>query len=355
MKTLHKYLIINALGITFCLMCSMLSYGQHSTGNGSNSGSKPTGGSSGGNAGAVHASSPAPVAASRPSGPPQHSGAPVQVQGVGNVNRQGTAVHGNYGYGPRQGVNINQGNGARGNYSFPQRQGVSANPGNAFGGGNPGNAQRIGVLRPAGGGGYVTASHVSYGNGGYWGNHGYYHYNRGYYTTYYSPRVGFTCAALPYGYYPFFWGDSQYYYSDGLFYQYENDVYTVVEPPVGAEVAALPDKAQSIVINGQQYYELDGVYYQPYTKDDGTLVYVVAGKDGELNTNSTVQTDDQPQGPRIGDVVNQLPPNCRKINVNGQKLYVSEDGIYYQQQVDGNGVINYKIVGLPTDDGSGQN
>jgi hypothetical protein len=89
---------------------------------------------------------------------------------------------------------------------------------------------------------------------------------------------------LPFGYYPFYWGDYQYYYSDGLYYQYNDNQYTVVEPPVGASVNSLPSKAQAITINGEQYYESNGVYYRAVTKDDGTVVYEVAGKDGELNT-----------------------------------------------------------------------
>jgi hypothetical protein len=123
----------------------------------------------------------------------------------------------------------------------------------------------------------------------------------------------------------------------------------VVEPPIGAEIATLPENAQSIVINGQQYYELNGVYYQPYTKDDGTVVYQIAGKDGQLNTNSD-QDYQQPQGPQMGDIINQLPSDCRKIKVNGTKLYVSQDGVYYQQQVDSNGNTTYKVVGLPSDE-----
>jgi len=136
---------------------------------------------------------------------------------------------------------------------------------------------------------------------------------------------------LPYGYYPFFWGDYQYFYSEGLYYQYDNNEYTVVEPPIGAEIATLPDKAQSIVINGVQYYELNGVYYMPVTKDDGSVVYEVVGKDGELNTtDQTTVQDQQPQGPQMGDIVTQLPPDCKKIKVNGSKLWVSPDGVYYQ-------------------------
>jgi hypothetical protein len=182
----------------------------------------------------------------------------------------------------------------------------------------------------------------------------YYHYNRGYYGSYYAPRLGFSVGILPYGYYPFYYGDYQYFYSGGLFYQFDNDQYTVVEPPVGAEVTTLPSNAQSIVINGQQYYEADGVYYAPITKDDGTLSYQVAGKDGELNTADDQSVDNTPAAPQIGDVVTQLPPNCRKISVNGTKLYLSPDGIYYQVQVDQNGTKTYKIVGLPEDDNQNQ-
>lgn len=178
----------------------------------------------------------------------------------------------------------------------------------------------------------------------------YYHYNHGYYGSYYAPRLGFSIAVLPYGYYPFYYGDYQYFYSGGLFYQYDNDQYTVVEPPVGAEIKTLPSDAQSIVINGQQYYEADGIYYIPITKDDGTLSYQVAGKDGELNTTGDDQSvNNAPPAPQIGDIVNSLPPNCRKITVNGNRLYLSPDGVYFKAQVDADGNKTYQIVGLPSD------
>ncbi len=242
------------------------------------------------------------------------------VRGPVFVDRQGNVIHNNPGFAPRTGAVM---------------QNV---PRGATAGGLSG-------YRPG----------VAVGHGGYWGNHGYYHYSHGYYNSYYAPRLGFSIGVLPYGYYPFFYGDYQYYYSDGLFYSYDNNQYTVVEPPVGAQVNALPEKAQSIVINGQQYYEADGVYYQLVTKDDGSTVYEVAGKDGELNTGST-QDDQQYQGPQMGDIVAQLPADCRKIKVNGTTLFVSPDGVYYQQQADGNGNTTYKIVGLPSDEpDQGQN
>jgi hypothetical protein len=179
-----------------------------------------------------------------------------------------------------------------------------------------------------------------------WGRHGGYFYSHGYYGSLYYPWLGLGFGFLPYGYYPFWWDDAYYYYSGGLFYQYENDQYTVVEPPVGAEVKTLPEKAQSIVIDGQQYYEMNGVYYQAVTKDDGTVVYQVAGKDGELNTAASGAAA---VSPKVGDIIETLPPDSKKVKLNGTTLYVSDDGIYYQETKDSNGKKAYKIVALESD------
>jgi hypothetical protein len=187
------------------------------------------------------------------------------------------------------------------------------------------------------------------GNYGYWGGNGYCYYNRGYYNSYYYPYLGYSYGYLPYGYYPFYWGNYQYFYSAGLFYTYANDQYTVVEPPIGAEINSLPSDAQSIVINGLQYYESNGVYYEPITKDDGTTSYQVAGKDGELNTAVGGQGSVQ-QAPKIGDVVNSLPSDCRIIKINGERLYESPEGVYYKEVIDANNKKTFKVVGLPADD-----
>ena len=352
MKTSYKTLINLTLSALFCVLsASTVSAQRGSTGGGGGGGGSRSSGGGGGGGAAVSAprssgGGSGSVSAPRSSGGgnagysrPSGSGiAPQRPSGVNPGYNRGVApARGNYGYAPR------------GNYGYAPRTGYSTARGNYD------YAPRVGVSPRAatvGGSSYRVSPRVGYGGGygsGYWGNHGYYYYNQGYYNSYYLPRLGFSCGYLPYGYYPFFYGDNQYYYSDGLFYQYDNSQYTVVEPPVGAEVTTLPDKAQSIVINGQQYYELNGVYYQPYTKDDGTVVYEVAGKDGELNTTAT-QGDQQPQGPQMGDVVNQLPNDCRKLKVNGQKLYVSPDGVYYQEMVDTNKNKVYKVVGLPSDE-----
>ena len=241
--------------------------------------------------------------------------------------------------------------------TYPQRQ--SYNPGqrnySPRTGVAPGQRNTYGTTpRPYVGGSRVNSGYRTYPGTGFergregWRDHNYYHYSHGYYNSYYLPRLGFSIGYLPFGYYPFSYGDYDYYYSSGLYYQYNNNEYTVVEPPIGAEIKTLPEKAQSIVINGQQLYELNGVYYQPITKDDGSLVYEIVGKDGELNTDAGQQ--DAQQAPQIGDIVSQLPPDCRKIKVNGEKLFVSPDGIYYQEIIDTNNNKSYKIVGLPSDE-----
>jgi hypothetical protein len=149
------------------------------------------------------------------------------------------------------------------------------------------------------------------------------------------PHLGFYLGVLPFGYYPFYWGSSLYYYYGGVFYSpYDNGGYQVTEPPVGAGVPTLPDDAQPIKIDGVQYYELDGVYYKETVDDKGKKIYVVAGKDGVLNTGDEF-TDPNAAvtAPQVGDVVNQLPDDCRKVTLNGKKYYVSPNNIYYEKVI----------------------
>ena len=348
MKTQHKKILTLAFSTLVCVALAIPANAQRDGGSrpatssgSSGSSARPSGGGGGFSAprpsAPANVSRPAPIGNSggvRPQGGFQRGNVGA-VRGPVYVDKQGNVIrNGNQGFAPRVGTTVPQ---RSGNYGYAPRAGAVVT----------GSTPR-GATYGNGGGAYRTSPIVG---GGYWGNHGYYHYSHGYYNSYYRPRLGFSIGVLPYGYYPFYFGDYQYFYSDGLYYQYDNNQYTVVEPPVGAEVTVLPDKAQAITINGQQYYELNGVYYQSVTKDDGTTVYQIAGKDGELNTTST-QDATQDQGPQMGDIVNQLPQDCRKIKVNGSTLYVSPDGVYYQQQNDG----TYKIVGLPSDEpDQGQN
>lgn len=345
MKSIHKILTTIAFSgiVTLSLSLSASAQHNHTVGGGGGGGGHS---SSGGGGGSV----------SRPSGG-GFSGSP----NMPSVQPSRPAFSGHTSVQQPQRVNQSNNN----NYNRPvtvgrpnfggARSGAAISTTPQYSGHVIGGGQHIGVTAQP----YRTYQGSVYGHNHpgspYDHYHGYmpgntaYHYNRGYYGTYYRPRLGFAIGVLPYGYYPFYWGDYEYFYSDGLFYQYDNDEYTVVEPPVGAEVTTLPSNAQSIVINGQQYYEVNGVYYRPVTKDDGTLVYEVAGKDGELNTDDDNGGYNTPPAPQIGDVVQQLPQGSRRLNINGQVMFMSPDGIYYQAFVDQDGNTDYKIVGLPDD------
>ena len=164
------------------------------------------------------------------------------------------------------------------------------------------------------------------------------------------PTIGFRFGFLPFGYFPFYWGADLYYYYGGVFYRPNDDGgYEVAVPPVGAAVPALPKGAQSIVIDGKQYYALNGVYFEQSTDDKGKTIYVVAGKDGILNTNGE-NADNPPPAPQVGDIVNQLPDGSRKVTLNGKKYYVAPDGIYYEEFKDAHDFKAYRIVSIPSDD-----
>ncbi|MFD0751332.1 DUF6515 family protein [Mucilaginibacter calamicampi] len=218
--------------------------------------------------------------------------------------------------------------------------------------GSGANVGRGGFYR----GGRYYGGGVNYGNRGYgnryygntygrWGGSRGYYFNRGLYSTLYYPRLGFSLGVLPYGYYPFYWGGSQFYLSGGYYYQYNNNQYTVVEPPLGAAISSLPDGAESIIINGEQYYELNGVYYLATTRDDGSVVYEVVGKDGQLDTSNMA---DMPAPTiaesHVGEIVTDLPPDTRRVKLNGETFLVSPDQYYYQEIP---GTNTYKVVAVP--------
>jgi hypothetical protein len=173
-------------------------------------------------------------------------------------------------------------------------------------------------------------------------------YGFGYYGY---PSLGYRIGFLPYGFFPFYFGADLYYYYGGVFYRpYDGGGYEVTVPPVGAAVPGLPKGASSIVIDGQQYYEFNGVYYQTNVDEKGKTNYVIAGKDGVLNTNGDASDSSNPPAPQVGDILNQLPDGCRKVNLNGKKYYVSPDGIYYEDFTDQNKFKGYRIVSIPADD-----
>ena len=183
---------------------------------------------------------------------------------------------------------------------------------------------------------------------------GAYGYNRGgFYRAgfgYYGyPHLGFYLGILPFGYYPFYWGDDLYYYYGGVFYTpYDGGGYQVTVPPVGAAIPTLPQGAKAIMIDGQQFYELNGVYYKAVINDQQKTVYVVAGRDGVLNTDGSAATaTDDVAAPQVGDIVNELPDGCHKVTLNGKKYYVSPNDIYYQTYTDQDGNVGYRIASVP--------
>ncbi len=234
--------------------------------------------------------------------------------------------------------------------------------GHSGGGGSFRGGFHAGGLGGARGGGFsarggVHASLGFRGGAGYFGGRGYhagafYRPGFGYYGY---PHLGFYLGVLPFGYYPFYWGSSLYYYYGGVFYSpYDNGGYQVTSPPIGAGVPTLPESAQAIKIDGVQYYEVDGVYYKEGVNDKGEKIYIVAGKDGVLNTDSSaVDPNTSEASPQVGDLVNQLPDGCRKVSLNGKKYYVSPDGIYYEKVTDPNGNAAYRIASLPDNEEKG--
>lgn len=336
MKTFNKY----ALTLTFSVLAGLLFSGtvdaQRRGGGGGFGGGSRGGGFGGGSA--------------------------MRSGGFGGGSRGGSSFGG--GFRGNNGGSFQSGRGSFGN-GFGNRMSVAPRGNYAYRGGVPGQANRVYGYR--GGGsryGYAQRSYFygrPYYRGGVRGYYGrpygglYYNY-RGFYNRYYYPRIGFSIGVLPYGYYPFYWGANQYYYSDGYYYQQYNNQYTVVEPPVGAEIDRLPEGAESIVINGQQYYELNGVYYEPITRNNGNLVYRIAGKDGELETDQAGQAPQvgtsQGDYPLVGDVIDQLPDHSRKITLNGEKYYVTPDGIYLKEQRNQDGKKVYVVASVPSNNDS---
>jgi len=251
---------------------------------------------------------------------------------------------------------------------------ASAQRGSRSGGGGGGGASSGGGGGMSSGMGYrgnnglsmgyrgnnVVASSGVRGAFGYRSGVGYYHgmgyhggaYYRPGYGYYGYPHLGFYIGYLPYGYYPFYWGSSLYYYYGGIFYSpYDNGGYQVTDPPIGAGIPELPEGASAIRIDGVQYYQLDGVYYKEGVDDSGKKIYIVAGKDGVLNTDdSATDPNADVAAPKVGDIVNQLPDDCRKVMLNGKNYYVSPTGIYYEKVKDPDGNPAYRIASLPEDD-----
>lgn len=184
---------------------------------------------------------------------------------------------------------------------------------------------------------------------------GLYYTNYGNYYGLVAPPFGLTLGLLPRGYWGLNFGGFPYYYYSGVFYRSTNDhQYQVVEAPIGAEVPNLPNDAKQIVVNEQKLYEYLGTYYKEVIDVNGKRHYIVQGRDGVVNTddmndvsvennNSTLSGTNYK--PSIGDVVLQLPNQTKTVVINGKKLYVTPENIYYEEFYDEN-ILKYKVVGM---------
>ncbi len=378
MRSLFKYM--SAFTLTGLLTIALIggAYAQHG-GHGGGGGSHGGGGGSHGGGGGFHGGG-----GGFRGGSGFHGGG--SFHGGGGGVRGGSSFHGGGGGSFRGGNSFHGGGGsfrgnvgARGGNSFRGSSGFRGNVG-----ARGGTAYR-GVVRGGAGynrgfyrGGHYYGGRGYYGGGRYYGGRGYYGGGRGYYGPGFRfgfgwgyPRIGFYLGGLPYGYYPFYFGSLQYYYADGAFYRPYNGGYEAVAPPIGASVPSLPDNAQSIIIDGEQYYELNGVYYAEGVDDNGKQVYIVVGKDGVLETGNNA--GDQPMtdsddpimdnsapntgrventrpapevGVKVGDIVNELPADCRKVTLNNKKYFVSPDNVFYEEFKDADGT-GYRVSSIP--------
>lgn len=205
--------------------------------------------------------------------------------------------------------------------------------------------------RRVGGGGHFYRGGGRVSIGAHFGGGYYYHppvrYYRPYVRAYYPYYpIGFRLGVLPYGFITLGTAWGPYYYYDGTFYRSSGDKdYEVAEPPVGADVPSLPSGAKEVTIDGNTYYEYNGTLYQEVIKQNQRR-YAVVGKNGELNTGGGSNQAPDNNAPADDNVVPQLPQGSRKVEINGQMLYVSPDGMYYQEERDNsNNVTGYRIVG----------
>lgn len=117
---------------------------------------------------------------------------------------------------------------------------------------------------------------------------------------------------------------------------------------MGATVSSLPDGAKSVKVNGERFYELNGTYFKEDRNSKGKRVYLVVGKNGEINNSYEDDSSnlDAPQSLQLqnGDIVPQLPEGSKVITLNGEKLYLAPDNTYLKEETNGD-TVQYRVVG----------
>lgn len=168
---------------------------------------------------------------------------------------------------------------------------------------------------------------------------------------------------------------------NGIIYYYRNNVYyrenedggfEVVDAPVGATVTRIPIGAKLQKVDGKYYYEKDGTFYYKDVDEEGRTFYTIVGKNGNLHTdgifnshqnenhekyhdlntdakeigdNTTKQDGDDTYTirPEVGDRFEQLPRNSHVGYLDGEKVYISPNNIYYKEVKEGDDVW-YEVI-----------
>ncbi|GAA0549387.1 DUF6515 family protein [Chitinophaga japonensis] len=173
-------------------------------------------------------------------------------------------------------------------------------------------------------------------------------YPRPFYPYYYP--FGMRVSVLPYGFVTLGTAWGPYFYYDGVFYRSRGDSerkqeYEVAEPPIGADVPSLPSGAREVVIDGNTYYEYKGTYYQEVIRQNERR-YAIVGKNGQLAIGGEDNNPVPGSEPAVpGEIITDLPQDCHEVEINGQVLYVSPDGMYYEEVRQGDTITGYRVVG----------
>lgn len=154
--------------------------------------------------------------------------------------------------------------------------------------------------------------------------------------------VGIRTFGLPWGYRRWNIGRTRYYYFGGTYYRNINNYYEVVEAPLGSILPELPNGASSTIINNEQYFQLNGTYYKE-TLRNGEVWYTIVGKNGRIDT--SIETIEE-ETAMIGDIVTDLPDDCKMVIINNQKYFVSNHNLYYKELIIENSLY-YKITDNP--------
>ena len=98
---------------------------------------------------------------------------------------------------------------------------------------------------------------------------------------------------------------------------------------------------------------------QPMSDNDDPMMDNPATSSPSTADNNVQQQDipqqDNPQPAitlKVGDILHQLPADCRKVTLNNKKYYVSPDNVFYEEFTDADGT-SYRVASMPKG-GSGE-